>query len=650
MIIKKIASPINFGDTSFRRKNLIDDYKILLKGLKQLRLEWNTQNDSQNIFYQYVVNSNLVKKSDCNIEEQKKRGRTYTNALVKIGLIDRNRRVTKIGDAFLENTLTQDELEQLFNLNNDNILFLRQLLKLKISDEQNNFIYIFRIALNFLLKFNNVEQDKFCKILLALEPNTKIEQISVLLDNYRQVENGNIIFSDYINNILQDEIYPKFENTPIKQNTFENIFRNRKSSQQIAIYKQFYEACIYFFQNKTKDNLIKLKQISSESAIKKAFGFGSIVFKFTKENNINFLQDFISELQNSIFLSQNLNEFNKKFYFIYKLSKYNDLIKEYSDMLIRTFRLCGFISFDNALVNLTQKELISKIFSNIKLNGSETEDTDFLQNVSTSKILILDSKQIKNIISDIRLKYNIPKNIEIKNFFKNRFDNEFESKIENRYTDDKICEILSKFGNIVEHKNIQAMVTDNASVPTIFEYILAIAWHRISYKAFNLKDSMNLSLDGDGLPLSHAPGGDGDIIAKYNEFDVMLEATLMDKNSQKRAELEPIIRHSSNLTIVNNAKNRQTFTLFVADELDINVVNIFRATSYIELESSKNRNNFTKGIKIYSLDIKKIIYLLQAKKPHKKLIETIFKDFQYNDPKFINARWLDDMWNNIKNL
>ena len=156
---------------------------------------------------------------------------------------------------------------------------------------------------------------------------------------------------------------------------------------------------------------------------------------------------------------------------------------------------------------------------------------------------------------------------------------------------------------------------------------------------------MNLTLDGDELPLSHAPGGDGDIIAKYSNFDVMLEATLMDKNAQKRGELEPVIRHTVNLTIKNKLNNRDTFTFFVADELDTNVVNIFRATSNIELESSQDRNNFTNGIKIYSLSINQIVYLLEKGINYKQLIENIFSEYNKIIP--IKQNWHKEAWQNV---
>ena len=159
-----------------------------------------------------------------------------------------------------------------------------------------------------------------------------------------------------------------------------------------------------------------------------------------------------------------------------------------------------------------------------------------------------------------------------------------------------------------------------------------------------MKKSLKLSLDGDRLPLSHAPGGDGDIIAEYSDFDVMLEATLMDKNTQKKGELEPVIRHTTNLTIKNMEENKKTYTFFVANELDANVINIFRATSQIQLQSTQEREKYTNGIKIYSLTIDKIIYLLENNINYKYFLNKVFEN--YSKVEFIYDNWYEEIWNN----
>lgn len=130
----------------------------------------------------------------------------------------------------------------------------------------------------------------------------------------------------------------------------------------------------------------------------------------------------------------------------------------------------------------------------------------------------------------------------------------------------------------------------------------------------------------------------------------MLEATLMDKNAQKRGELEPVIRHSVNLSIANKEPDRDTFTFFVADEVDINVNNIFRATAQIELESTQNKDKFINGVKIFSLDTQKLVYLIKHKPEYEAMLNTIFDDYSFDSPITVNNDWCDKVWIKVKAL
>jgi len=60
MRLQNKDSVMNLGDTSFRRKNLLDDYKIMLQGITEQLEEWSTKNSSQMTFYQYVAKSELI--------------------------------------------------------------------------------------------------------------------------------------------------------------------------------------------------------------------------------------------------------------------------------------------------------------------------------------------------------------------------------------------------------------------------------------------------------------------------------------------------------------------------------------------------------------------------------------------------------------
>ena len=684
MKLQSKNSVMNLGDTSFRRKNLLDDYKVMLQGITEQLEEWNTNNSSQMTFYQYVAKSGLIndtfygdyysfisdkfKKSifekykdkryennkivkdyksllEYFISEQKNRGRTYTNALVKIGLIDEKRKITEVGEALLDGDTKQDDIEKLFNLSADNIIFLRQLLKLRVYEsEGKNYIYPFRMGIYLLNKFDDIPQKEFCTILSLIRAGKKEEEYREILDKYKLVKNKNISFGEYVSRYIQEETSEiKFaEKYRISKEKFEKYFLNRKSKDKIEDYFEFYESSLDFFENRNLKTYKKLEKISKKGSIKKAFGYNKVPFKFCKT-----LKEFFEENKETIFEAKNVEEFNKLFYELFRDSKNYDLIFEYNDMTIRTFNLSGLISFENGLVNLSYKWLSKNIFSEIigmkKLRNEVVKD-NFHKNVSFSEIFDLSEERIESFIEKLRKENNIPKEISIFEYFSDKIDKDFEKKLEERFSNDKVCSILNLFKNRENDEKISKEVTDNAKIPTIFEYMLGIAWHRISNKEFNLKKSLKLSLDGDGFPLSHAPGGDGDIIAEYSDFDVMLEATLMDKNTQKRGELEPVIRHATNLTIKNMEGNKKTYTFFVANELDMNVINIFRATSQIQLQSTQNREKYTNGIKIYSLTIDKIIYLLENNINYKYFLNRVFEN--YSKIEFIGNNWCEDTWNN----
>ena len=100
-----------------------------------------------------------------------------------------------------------------------------------------------------------------------------------------------------------------------------------------------------------------------------------------------------------------------------------------------------------------------------------------------------------------------------------------------------------------EDKRVEELVTDEAAVPTIFEYVLGIIWYKVSNRQGNILDFMKLSLEANLLPKTHAAGGYADIIYEYEacqsypKHSLLLEATLSDGANQRRMEMEPVSRH-----------------------------------------------------------------------------------------------------------
>lgn len=80
-------------------------------------------------------------------------------------------------------------------------------------------------------------------------------------------------------------------------------------------------------------------------------------------------------------------------------------------------------------------------------------------------------------------------------------------------------------------------------------------------------------IDEDILPIGFAPAGGADLVFEFNDFVIVLEATLMAGSRQEAAEGEPVRRHVAK-ALADHRK--PVYAVFVAGTLDVNTVETFR--------------------------------------------------------------------------
>ena len=196
------------------------------------------------------------------------------------------------------------------------------------------------------------------------------------------------------------------------------------------------------------------------------------------------------------------------------------------------------------------------------------------------------------------------------------------------------------FMNRENDKAIKDIVCPDASVPTIYEYIVGIAWFYFSNKKIDLLHSLNLTLSANFEPLTHAGGGQGDIVIYEQDKVVMLEATLMNANSQKRGEWEPVLRHSANLKIQEemNKTGRFVITFFIADELDYNTINIWKAVSAVSLQASFDKEQTTDHVIIMPIQTDELSILIDKNNEYDKIIYDVKRLFEDNPIEF-DTEW-----------
>lgn len=118
----------------------------------------------------------------------------------------------------------------------------------------------------------------------------------------------------------------------------------------------------------------------------------------------------------------------------------------------------------------------------------------------------------------------------------------------------------------------------------------------------------------------------------------------MDMNAQKRGELEPVIRHSINFSLKNNCNSQ---TLFIANELDNNVLNIFRASKFIQFNGTLNKGTVN-GLNIFALTTSEVIKVLENRISDLDLLH-IISSHNSSSPLVVKNNWrsaiLEDIFN-----
>lgn len=686
----------NLMDTNGRRSDVLNALKIYLEILEELKEIYPTESWgtypaslSQFLFYEKAlekskdvfkihsnydsfidelgddyqtfidrddnwIENNITKFAKVLDEAIEKRARHYTSNLVKMGFTTTNRSITEAGYSYLRGAVVRDELEALLPLDNVNIVLFRQLSKLKIFGSSNNgkrqFYSPFIMALILLLDNETIDEHSFEVVVQGLSPYSSDEVKQAIRNNEISV----VELEESISNIditIPEELIGKYD---IDFDVFKNIFKGSKKNDSISkLYYDFFSVLRDFRNNKNEEtyaNLINCLDQDNIASIYKAFGYGKAVFAAGNKGSRYNLERFLEKNANHPLLIS--EDFVSEFYTAYTRSKWIDGIREYSDTTIRLLSATGLFKFKN-LPELSYKEILSLIFDVEQLRQNifgemtdeeytyyeETEDAYFGKNIPFVEIFNYSHDDISTITSKLEKLLGVSAVTDVKKFLNDQKNADFIAHINDKYPKEKIMELLPMFSDRKKDNQIKKEVNDAATVPTIYEYIIGIAWYYISNKEFDLYNSLNLTLNADFEPVIHAGGGDGDIVIHYEEIIVMLEVTLMNKQAQKRGEWEPVLRHSLNLKAANEPK--ETVTFFIADELDYNTINIWRAVASVSLEST-NAHTKVDSVVIMPFTNNEVLAFLKNSVYYKDIVKAV-KDSFAKVPQITDVKWHEEV-------
>ena len=317
-------------------------------------------------------------------------------------------------------------------------------------------------------------------------------------------------------------------------------------------------------------------------------------------------------------------------------------------MCFRSFQATGIFNFSNGLVNLNYRWLFKYLIPHldIRFDLCGEDDYDHYENNESSiwyndlslvEIFNLTEDEILSILSSIKNEFKLDNTNLIHQYLEDKKEKEYQEFVQTKFPKDIVINILDEISKRND-KRVFELVTPNATIPTIFEYILTVVWFHISKnKDYSLHKSFQLTLDGDKLPLTHRGGGAGDIEIVTPNYALLIETTLMNSNNQKRGELEPVIRHSINFKLQQGCDNAQT--LFIANELDTNVLNIFRAMQFVRLQGSLEKGE-VKGLNIFALTTLDLIEILKNDIKDNEILSVINRNLM-SEPMEINSEWYE---------
>lgn len=618
----------SLGTTSFRTKNFnktIEEQLSLLNEFWILRenqnINWSGNNELQARYYDFMKQKGFV---EGNAKNKPKDAREKTSGLVDIGLIDENRKLSDAGKALLhissENDFSSDNQ---FQIAKDSFIYLKQLLKTSYTVEGQT-VRPFLVLLYLLSKVDYLTLDEYTYLLPlcvgANETDEIIEGIKKLRTNGTTIDN--IIINRLMNMNNYNTALDYFIENDVTESLICEIGLNRKSRQYDKPYFKLYEALYRVFVEDDIDSLPSVYSATKDIKIGK--WWRSYLFDTTSETAIGkFPSDHLKvTLFNGV---TGEFEFKKAFFKTMHLFKAKATLSDYLDLNRRYIKTTDIVLFEDDTVKLDVvpqyffKSVMDQLYSDIFVKSELLYENCSIESISAC-LVVSDDTIIDGINEELGLSVTT---IEAAReaLEDNRYQR-LQHLIDTKFTDENLLSLLDYF----EDRNdteIRNMVTDNADVPTIFEYVLGILWYKASERQGKILDYMKLSLDADLLPKTHAAGGEADIVYEYcateayPEHTLLLEATLADSTNQRRMEMEPVSRHLGRHLI--RTGNLDSYCVFATNYLDINVIADFRGRKSMPFYDTQDYSKSVNGMKIIPLQTSELKKIVSNGKTYKEL-------------------------------
>ena len=607
------------GTTSFRTENFnktIEQQLSLLDAFwkrEENRGElWEANNALQARYYDFMRSMGFLEGEAAN---KPKDAREKTSGLVDIGLVTSGRKLTEAGRALLTLSVKNDfASDNLLHISKDSYIYLKQLLK-ACNPIDGGYVRPYLILTRLLLEFEYLTLEEFTYILPLCTSPLYTER---MISGIRRLRAGEICADDLILMRLMDmenyeEALDIFLGSPVSEELICDIGMNRKSRSYDKAYYPLYLALRDYYLGGDTDAVGRIFLATKKlnlGAWWRGYLFRTLSFKAIGKEKEKTLRTTVLDTVSTE------TEFKTAFFKIMHLLKAKATLSDYLDLNRRYIKTTDTVLFEDGTVRF---DIVPKHF--FRLTEGDLREYAYLPSEALVRdcpieaiapCLAVEESLVLHAVGE-ELGLRITNADEAHRALDDRRYERLTHLIDTRFTDERLLVLLSQFEERADAE-IRRAVTDNADVPTIFEYVLGILWYKISGRRGRVLDYMKLSLDADLLPKTHASGGEADIVyeyaatADYPAHTLLLEATLADSTNQRRMEMEPVSRHLGQHLI--RTGNERSYCVFATTDLNINVISDFRGRKFIPYYDPKDLTRYVNGMKILPLqtaDLRQII-------------------------------------------
>lgn len=673
-----------FGTTSLRPRQLSHKIITILQTLTELEesllsagrpsWQWGGNNELQEAFYDLAKERGVVTG---NAPRKAKDARVLTSGLVDLGLLTEERVVTDAGRELLAATESSSEVGEepetnIFAIDRESFVYLKQLLKASLRVGEST-VRPFVVMAKLLSEFGSLSYDEFCYLAQLITTHDDYAIISEAIRELRMMTD-----KQQIGQYIDDTIWRVIISKPRYQRAWELlksaeesrldevipiIVLNRKSMKYAEWFSPLYRLLtrIYIEGMSTSSEVTKLYDLAKKSGWKKL-----LFKKGTTRNKVreNGAETLCSHGEGNPFADITDERVLRACFFKHlHLIKTKATLKDYSDLNKRYIKLTNTILFENEEIKFdTLPRYIFAEVAPLLFEQAAFAAHPHLAN-ATELIEVSDcftKEAVEVATSTARQDLGLAPTEEwgeVEKIIRDQRTEKFRSLVEERFDDKTLIRLLRLMEERKDDK-IFELVTDEADIPTIFEYLVGVIWYRVSDYRGDILSFLKLSLDAELLPRTHATGGTADIVYQYDAdpdgcyppHTLLIEATLTDSTSQRNSEMEPVSRHLGNYIIHEKAytyisndgvvkiKDQTAQSLFVATTLDRNVRNDFYGRRSINYEKDFDGVPvILDGTKIVSIDTELLAEILRREVKYSSiypLFESYFSSTDKSAPAY----------------